>query len=93
VVADLLPAGFEIEAVLSNAETGENRPYSFVGDVAFTQVAEARDDRFVAALNASNWQNQTYRMAYIVRAVTPGRLRFAGRGGRRHVCAHRLRPL
>jgi uncharacterized protein YfaS (alpha-2-macroglobulin family) len=72
VVADLLPAGFEIEAVLSNAETGENRPYSFVGDVAFTQVAEARDDRFVAALNASNWNNQTYRMAYIVRAVTPG---------------------
>ncbi len=72
VVADLLPAGFEIEAVLSSADTGENRPYSFVGDLAFTQVAEARDDRFVAALNATNWRNQTYRMAYIVRAVTPG---------------------
>lgn len=72
VVADLLPAGFEIEAVLSNADTGEDRPYSFIGNVAFTQVAEARDDRFVAALNASNWQNRTYRLAYLVRAVTPG---------------------
>ncbi len=72
VVADLLPAGFEIEGVLTSADTGENRPYSFIGNVAFTQVAEARDDRFVAALNASSWQNRTYRLAYIVRAVTPG---------------------
>jgi hypothetical protein len=72
VVADLLPAGFEIEAVLTSADTGEDRPYSFIGNLANTQVAEARDDRFVAALNASSWQNRTYRLAYLVRAVTPG---------------------
>ncbi len=78
VIADLLPAGFEIEAVLTSADTGENRPYSFIGNLAATQVAEARDDRFVAALNASNWQNRTYRLAYMVRAVTPGEFALPG---------------
>ena len=72
IIADLLPAGFEIEAVLNASDAGENGPYSFAGPLASTQIAEARDDRFVAALNASAFESQTYRMAYIVRAVTPG---------------------
>lgn len=76
VVADLLPAGFEIEAILSPADAGETGPYRWLGELASTRIEEARDDRFVAALDLTN--TDVYRLAYIVRAVTPGEFAYPG---------------
>jgi len=77
---DLLPAGFEIESVL-NEDTVKSFP--FLGKLTDTRISEARDDRFFASLNLGrrpyrSWWDQdndfgnTYNVAYIVRAVTPG---------------------
>ncbi len=72
IIADLLPAGFEIETILS-AEDGagsENSgPYAWIGEISRPKVAEARDDRYVAAIDL---RNERYTLAYIVRAVSPG---------------------
>ncbi|MGP1275452.1 MAG: alpha-2-macroglobulin family protein [Caulobacterales bacterium] len=76
IVADLLPAGFEIEGILRPDDAGETGPYAFLGELAFTQVAEARDDRFVAAINTQG--RDPVRVAYMVRAVTPGEFTHAG---------------
>lgn len=72
IIADLLPAGFEIEALLSQSDAGESGVYSFLGDLARTDVAEARDDRLVAAITTSPRYAASSRVAYVVRAVTPG---------------------
>ena len=77
---DLLPAGFEIESVL-NEETVKSFP--FLPEITTTRIAEARDDRFFASFNMGIRPYQTwwdtsaknpnsYHVAYIVRAVTPG---------------------
>ncbi len=80
VVLDLLPAGFEIESVLS--ARSENGGYEWLGRLSQTNVAEGRDDRFVAALNVGARYRSSrrdapqakpkYHVAYMVRAVTPG---------------------
>ena len=77
---DLLPAGFEIEAVL-NEETVKS--FSFLSELSETRIAEARDDRFFASISLGTrpyrtwWDSSpkhgnSYHVAYIVRAVTPG---------------------
>ena len=77
---DLLPAGFEIEAVL-NEETVKSFP--FLSKLTVPRIAEARDDRFFASFDLGDrpyrtWWDETrrfghsYHLAYIVRAVTPG---------------------
>lgn len=75
-VLDLLPAGWEIEAVLRNGQPG----YDWLGALAEPRLQEARDDRFVAALDMP-WDglrdtrgraSGDFRLAYVVRAVTPG---------------------
>lgn len=80
IIADLLPAGFEIEAVLrpdDGAQEGVSGPYKWVGEIAWTKVAEARDDRYVAAIDLPD--NKTkFTLAYLVRAVTPGEFEFPG---------------
>jgi alpha-2-macroglobulin len=83
VVVDMLPAGWEIEAPI----TDDSSDYSFLGPLSQTRTIEARDDRFVAAFDlGSNWPNQPsevddstphlensqFQLAYIVRVVTPG---------------------
>jgi uncharacterized protein YfaS (alpha-2-macroglobulin family) len=84
VVVDLLPAGFEIETVLSPEDglgelrwdgTRQSGPFSFVGELTTGNVTEARDDRFVASINLTG---RPFRFAYIVRAVTPGQFAFPG---------------
>jgi len=80
---DLLPAGFEIESVV-NKDTVKNFP--FLPDLSRTRMAEARDDRFFAAFDVGRrpyrswWEDREeldggyrFHVAYIVRAVTPGR--------------------
>ncbi|MGF1545348.1 MAG: alpha-2-macroglobulin [Parvularculaceae bacterium] len=83
VVADLLPAGFEIEAILrpedgapaSEAGRRARGPYAWLGPISRGDVAEARDDRFVAALDV---RDRPFTFAYVVRAVTPGDFAFPG---------------
>jgi uncharacterized protein YfaS (alpha-2-macroglobulin family) len=82
VLVDLLPAGLEIETVLTPADVGatnwdgtpRNGPFSWVGDITYAQVSEARDDRFVASANITG----SFRFAYIARAVSPGRYALPG---------------
>jgi hypothetical protein len=78
VLVDLLPAGLEIETLLNPSDgyqpvdydgTRRGGPFSWVGEITYTQVQESRDDRFVASANLRG----QYRYAYIARAVTPGR--------------------
>ncbi len=74
IIVDLLPAGFEIESVLTEADV-RNGPYAWVGAVSRFNVAEARDDRFVAAIDLGA---DNFTAAYLVRAVTPGDFAFPG---------------
>ena len=71
VVSDLLPAGFEIAnpRLISSADLSN---FDWLGAVSPAHV-EFRDDRFVAALNRSGNDQRTFTLAYMVRAVTPGR--------------------
>ena len=69
VVDDALPAGFEIETVLS-ADDAQNGPFKFLGKLSAADVQESRDDRFVAAMDLPG--REVFAFAYIARAVTPG---------------------
>ena len=73
IVADLLPAGFEIETVLRPADGrnqyGSSGAFSFLGEISPVQTAQAQDDRYVAAVNV---YSNSVTLAYVVRAVTPG---------------------
>ena len=78
---DLLPAGFEIEAVLTDDTV---KSFPFLAKLSDTRIAEARDDRFFASFNLGrrsyrSWYDDAadsftnaFHVAYIVRAVTPG---------------------
>lgn len=84
---DLLPAGFEIEAVVEPLPNGGS-PYPFLTNLTSLQAAESRDDRFAAAFNLGDREpdpegkraliNPAYTVAYIARAVTPGRFVLPG---------------
>ena len=69
VIDDALPAGFEIETTLApeDAKTGA---FKFLGELHAANAQEARDDRYVAALDLAG--NDPFAVAYVVRAVTPG---------------------
>lgn len=73
LVVDPLPAGLEIEnANLGGSASTEG--FGFLGDLTTGEHVEARDDRFVAAIeHIPNDKNVNFTLAYIVRAVTPGR--------------------
>jgi uncharacterized protein YfaS (alpha-2-macroglobulin family) len=73
LLIDLLPAGFEIE----NARLSDSRSAEQIGwltNLTPTQHVEFRDDRFVAAFDL-DWGRRDYKVAYLVRAVTPGKYR------------------
>ncbi|MFA6242468.1 MAG: MG2 domain-containing protein [Candidatus Hydrogenedentales bacterium] len=67
VVADLLPAGFEIENPRLEADALQGDVFS--GSIMPTYT-DVRDDRLVAAFDALD--ATTHKFFYIVRAVTPG---------------------
>lgn len=78
VLVDLLPAGLEIESVLGPQDgaynsawggNGNGGPFQWIGVISGANVAEARDDRFVASADLRG----SFRWAYMARAVTPGR--------------------
>jgi uncharacterized protein YfaS (alpha-2-macroglobulin family) len=69
MVDDPLPAGFEIDNP-TLLRAGEIASLDWLS-VRATEMAEFRSDRFLAAVDAA--QNETFQLAYIVRAVSPGR--------------------
>jgi uncharacterized protein YfaS (alpha-2-macroglobulin family) len=70
LVVDLLPAGLELENVRF-AGTPSVEEFAWLGELATPVHVDLRDDRYVAALDLSPG-NGRFRLAYLVRAVTPG---------------------
>lgn len=68
LIVDLLPAGLEIDST-------DTSSLKFLSKLSRVEFSDARDDRFVAALKirpGSGAASRSYKVAYIVRAVTPG---------------------
>jgi uncharacterized protein YfaS (alpha-2-macroglobulin family) len=74
LVVDLLPAGFEIQSATAG---GGDTPasYPWLKKPSETAYAEARDDRYIAALEMGE-NNGEFTLAYVVRAVTPGDFKY-----------------
>jgi hypothetical protein len=72
IVADYLPAGFEIDnpRLVSSGDTGT---LSWITDAAEPVHSEFRDDRFTAAFDRTQESPPVFTVAYVVRAVSPGR--------------------
>ena len=72
IVADYLPAGFEIDnpRLVSSGETGT---LTWIVDVGEPVHTEFRDDRFTAAFDRNKDSAPVFTVAYAVRAVSPGR--------------------
>jgi uncharacterized protein YfaS (alpha-2-macroglobulin family) len=72
LLVDFLPAGFEIDnpRLVAGGETGNLK---WLGQMSETAHSEFRDDRFVAAFNRSDGDKNPITVAYIVRAVSPGK--------------------
>ena len=72
IVVDHLPAGFEIDnpRLVSSGETGT---LGWIENAVEPANAEFRDDRFAAAFNRKGGDGPVFTVAYVVRAVSPGR--------------------
>jgi uncharacterized protein YfaS (alpha-2-macroglobulin family) len=72
IVADYLPAGFEIDnpKLVSSGQTGT---LTWISDAAEPVHSEFRDDRFTAAFDRTGESPAVFTVAYVVRAVSPGR--------------------
>jgi uncharacterized protein YfaS (alpha-2-macroglobulin family) len=72
IVVDHLPAGFEIDnpRLVSSGETGT---LGWIENAVEPANAEFRDDRFAAAFNRKGSDGPVFTVAYVVRAVSPGR--------------------
>jgi len=72
IVADYLPAGFEIDNPRL-VSSGETSGLSWIADGAEPVSSEFRDDRFTAAFDRTQDSPPVFTVAYVVRAVSPGR--------------------
>jgi alpha-2-macroglobulin len=72
LVVDYLPAGFEIDnpKLVSSGDTGT---LDWIEDGEEPEHTEFRDDRFNAALERASNDSAVFTVAYIVRAVSPGK--------------------
>ncbi len=72
LVADYLPAGFEIDnpRLVSSGETGT---LSWIENAKEPAYSEFRDERFSAAFERGPKDPPVFSVAYVVRAVSPGR--------------------
>ncbi len=72
IVADYLPAGFEIDnpKLVSSGETGT---LAWIENAVEPVNTEFRDDRFTAAFDRRQDSGPLFAVAYVVRAVSPGR--------------------
>jgi uncharacterized protein YfaS (alpha-2-macroglobulin family) len=71
IVADYLPAGFEIDNpnLVSSGDAGR---LAWIADTADPVHTEFRDDRFTAAFERKQDSPPVFTVAYVVRAVSPG---------------------
>jgi uncharacterized protein YfaS (alpha-2-macroglobulin family) len=71
MIADYLPAGFEIDnpRLVSSGDTGT---LSWIEDAAEPVHSEFRDDHFAAAFDRDSKSPAVFAVAYVVRAVSPG---------------------
>ncbi len=72
MVADYLPAGFEIDNphLVSSGDTGT---LDWIEDGQAPVNTEFRDDRFTAAIDRTAKDKAVFTVAYVVRAVSPGK--------------------
>ena len=72
IIADYLPAGFEIDnpRLVSSGDTGT---LSWIQDAKEPTHSEFRDDRFTAAFDRASGDKAVFTVAYVVRAVSPGK--------------------
>jgi uncharacterized protein YfaS (alpha-2-macroglobulin family) len=72
ILADYLPAGFEIDnpRLVSSGDTGT---LSWIADAQPPVFSEFRDDRFSASFERKAGDPVVFSVAYVVRAVSPGR--------------------
>lgn len=71
LIVDPIPAGFEIENPNLSASGQANQYHWLSLDNSATHT-EARTDRFVASFDRKNSDQQSFKTAYAVRAVSPG---------------------
>ena len=72
LLVDMLPAGFEIDNP-KLVESGQVSGLPWLKNDVTPVNAEYRDDRFVAAFDRYPSQQASFTVAYVVRAVSPGR--------------------
>jgi hypothetical protein len=72
MVSDYLPAGFEIDNphLVSSGDTGT---LDWIEDGQEPENTEFRDDRFTAAIDRAADAKSVFTVAYVVRAVSPGK--------------------
>jgi uncharacterized protein YfaS (alpha-2-macroglobulin family) len=72
ILADYLPAGFEIDNphLVSSGDTGT---LEWITDAVQPANTEFRDDRFTAAFERKKDDAPVFTVAYVVRAVAPGK--------------------
>jgi alpha-2-macroglobulin len=72
MVSDYLPAGFEIDNphLVSSGDTGT---LDWIEDGEEPENTDFRDDRFTAAIDRASDDNAVFTVAYVVRAVSPGK--------------------
>lgn len=72
MVADYLPAGFEIDNphLVSSGDTGT---LDWIEDGQEPEDTQFRDDRFTAAIGRKSDDKAVFTVAYVVRAVSPGK--------------------
>ena len=75
LVVDLLPAGFEIQSANAGGGDDSKITYSWLKKPTDAAYTEARDDRYVAAIDMPENANE-FTLAYTVRAVTPGQFKY-----------------
>ncbi len=72
MVSDYLPAGLEIDNP-HLVSSGDSGTLDWIQDGQDPVNTEFRDDRFTAALDRAADSNSVFTVAYVVRAVTPGK--------------------
>ena len=72
IVSDYLPAGLEIDNP-HLVSSGDSGTLDWIEDGQEPVNTEFRDDRFTAALDRATDSKSVFTVAYVVRAVTPGK--------------------
>src|SRR5215207_1294812 len=72
MVADYLPAGLEIDKP-HLVSSGDSGTLDWIEDGEEPEHTEFRDDRFTAAIDRASDDTSVFTVAYIVRAVSPGK--------------------